>query len=80
MYVEMPGCSLCMGNFNNHPGNRAQLGRIPSRNEYLKVAAEKIDPYGSELYRYLNFDQIDGFEDTGRVLSTEEEAKVLAGV
>ena len=80
MYVEMQGCSLCVGNFNNRPDNRAQLGRIPSRNEYLKVAAEKIDPYSSELYRYLNFDQIEGFEDSGRVVSAEEEKKVLAGV
>jgi aconitate hydratase 2 / 2-methylisocitrate dehydratase len=109
--MEMPGCSLCMGNqarvendttvfststrnFNNRLGNGAQvylgsaelaavcaqLGRIPSRNEYLKIAAEKIDPYGAELYRYLNFDQIDGFEESGRVMSAEEEAQVLAGV
>ncbi len=109
--MEMPGCSLCMGNqarvendttvfststrnFNNRLGNGAQvylgsaelaavcaqLGRIPSRNEYLKIAAEKIDPYGAELYRYLNFDQIEGFEDSGRVVSSEEEARVLAGV
>ncbi|MFM2081016.1 MAG: hypothetical protein RLZZ219_1698, partial [Cyanobacteriota bacterium] len=26
------------------------------------------------------FDQIEGFEDAGRVVSAEEEAKVLAGV
>ena len=109
--MEMPGCSLCMGNqarvednttvfststrnFNNRLGNGAQvylgsaelaavcaqLGRIPSKNEYLAIAAEKIDPFGSELYRYLNFDQISGFEDSGRVVSVEEEAKVLAGV
>ena len=58
----------------------AQLGRIPSKEEYLAIAAEKIDPYGAELYRYLNFDQIEGFEDAGRVVSAEEEAKVLAGV
>ena len=109
--MEMPGCSLCMGNqarvednttvfststrnFNNRLGNGAQvylgsaelaavcaqLGRIPSKEEYLSIAAEKIDPYGAELYRYLNFDQIAGFEDSGRVVSTEEEAKVLAEV
>ncbi|MDA0717278.1 MAG: bifunctional aconitate hydratase 2/2-methylisocitrate dehydratase [Cyanobacteria bacterium] len=109
--MEMPGCSLCMGNqarvendttvfststrnFNNRLGNGAQvylgsaelaavcaqLGRIPSRHEYLKVAAEKIDPYGAELYRYLNFDQIDGFEDSGRVVSAEQQAQALAGV
>jgi aconitate hydratase 2 / 2-methylisocitrate dehydratase len=109
--MEMPGCSLCMGNqarvednttvfststrnFNNRLGNGAQvylgsaelaavcaqLGRIPTKTEYLAIAAEKIDPYGAELYRYLNFDQIAGFEDAGRVVSAEDEAKVLAGV
>ncbi|MCT0228847.1 bifunctional aconitate hydratase 2/2-methylisocitrate dehydratase [Synechococcus sp. CS-1331] len=109
--MEMPGCSLCMGNqarvendttvfststrnFNNRLGNGAQvylgsaelaavcaqLGRIPSSVEYLKIAAEKIDPNGAELYRYLNFDQIEGFEDSGRVVSSEEEARMLAGV
>jgi len=109
--MEMPGCSLCMGNqarvddnttvfststrnFNNRLGNGAQvylgsaelaavcaqLGRIPSKDEYLAIAAEKIDPYGAELYRYLNFDQIEGFEDAGRVVSAEDEAKVMAEV
>jgi aconitate hydratase 2/2-methylisocitrate dehydratase len=109
--MEMPGCSLCMGNqarvednttvfststrnFNNRLGNGAQvylgsaelaavcaqLGRIPSKEEYLAVAAERIDPYGAELYRYLNFDQIEGFEEQGRVVSAEDEAKVLAEV
>jgi aconitate hydratase 2/2-methylisocitrate dehydratase len=109
--MEMPGCSLCMGNqarvednttvfststrnFNNRLGNGAQvylgsaelaavcaqLGRIPSKEDYLAIAAEKIDPYGAELYRYLNFDQVSGFADSGRVVSAEEEATVLAGV
>jgi len=109
--MEMPGCSLCMGNqarveenttvfststrnFNNRLGNGAQvylgsaelaavcaqLGRIPTPAEYLEIAAAKIDPLADELYRYLNFDQLEGFEDAGRVVSAEEEAKVLAGV
>ena len=109
--MEMPGCSLCMGNqarvddnttvfststrnFNNRLGNGAQvylgsaelaavcaqLGRIPTKDQYLAIAAAKIDPRGAELYRYLNFDQIEGFEDSGRVVSAEQEAKVLAEV
>ncbi len=109
--MEMPGCSLCMGNqarvednttvfststrnFNNRLGNGAQvylgsaelaavcaqLGRIPSKEEYLAIAAARIDPLADQLYRYLNFDQIEGFGDSGRVVSAEEEAKVLAGV
>ncbi len=109
--MEMPGCSLCMGNqarvednttvfststrnFNNRLGNGAQvylgsaelaavcaqLGRIPSKEEYLAIAAARIDPLADQLYRYLNFDQIEGFGDSGRVLSAEQEAKVLAEV
>ena len=108
--MEMPGCSLCMGNqarvddnttvfststrnFNNRLGKGAQvylgsaelaavcaqLGRIPTADEYRSIAAEKIDPLSDELYRYLNFDQISGFEDEGRVVSADDEAKVLAG-
>jgi aconitate hydratase 2/2-methylisocitrate dehydratase len=81
-------------NFNNRLGNEAQvylgsaelaavcaqLGRIPSKEEYLAIAAAKIDPLADELYRYLNFDQITGFEDSGRVVSSEDEAKALAEV
>ena len=109
--MEMPGCSLCMGNqarvednttvfststrnFNNRLGKGAQvylgsaelaavcaqMGRIPSKEEYLAIAAETIDPFREELYRYLNFDQIEGFGDEGRVVSTEEEARVLSEV
>jgi len=107
--MEMPGCSLCMGNqarvedntsvfststrnFNNRLGNGAQvylgsaelaavcaqLGYIPSPAEYLAIAAAKIDPLADQLYRYLNFDLIDGFADQGRVVSGADEARVLA--
>ena len=107
--MEMPGCSLCMGNqarvednttvfststrnFNNRLGQGAQvylgsaelaavcalLGRIPTPKEYLSIATEKIDPLSSELYRYLNFNQIDGFADQGRVVSNDIQAEVLA--
>jgi len=109
--MELPGCSLCMGNqarvednttvfststrnFNNRLGNGAQvylgsaelaavcaqLGRIPTPAEYLQIAAAKIDPVADALYRYLNFDQIEGFADSGRVVSSEAAASVLAGV
>jgi aconitate hydratase 2/2-methylisocitrate dehydratase len=109
--MELPGCSLCMGNqarvednttvfststrnFNNRLGNGAQvylgsaelaavcalLGRIPTAQEYRAIAAERIDPLSGELYRYLNFDQIEGFEDEGRVVSAAEEERVLAEV
>ncbi len=109
--LEMPGCSLCMGNqarvedgvtvfststrnFNNRMGKDAKvylgsaelaavcalLGRIPTLEEYLDIAARKINPFADNLYRYLNFDQIADFADEGRVLSKDEEAKLLASV
>jgi aconitate hydratase 2/2-methylisocitrate dehydratase len=107
--MEMPGCSLCMGNqarvdddttvfststrnFNNRLGKGAQvylgsaelaavcasLGRIPTADEYQLIAAETINPLSNELYRYLNFNQIDGFEDEGRVVSKDEEAMLTS--
>ncbi|MBD1823320.1 bifunctional aconitate hydratase 2/2-methylisocitrate dehydratase [Cyanobacteria bacterium FACHB-DQ100] len=81
-------------NFNNRMGKGAQvylgsaelaavcalLGKIPTIKEYMSVVQEKIDPFASDLYQYLNFDRISGFEDEGRVLSKEEEAKLIASV
>ncbi|MEM6449866.1 MAG: bifunctional aconitate hydratase 2/2-methylisocitrate dehydratase [Cyanobacteria bacterium P01_D01_bin.105] len=77
-------------NFNNRMGKGAQvylgsaelaaacslLGRIPDKEEYLEVVASKIDPFADELYRYLNFNEIKGFEDEGRVVPKEEEEKI----
>jgi aconitate hydratase 2/2-methylisocitrate dehydratase len=91
--MEMPGCSLCMGNqarvennttvfststrnFNNRLGDGAQvylgsaelaavcaqLGKIPTKEIYLEMAANKIDSNKQELYRYLNFDQIKSYQ------------------
>lgn len=79
-------------NFNNRMGKDAKvylgsaelaavcalLGHVPTVEEYLAIVQNKLDPFAADLYRYLNFDQIPGFEDEGRVLSQEEEAK-LAG-
>ncbi|MGG6294055.1 bifunctional aconitate hydratase 2/2-methylisocitrate dehydratase [Leptolyngbya sp. AN02str] len=105
--LEMPGCSLCMGNqarvadgttvfststrnFNNRMGKGAQvylgsaelaavcalLGKIPTVEEYLAVMADRVNPFEAELYRYLNFDQIVGFEDEGRVIPLEEMPRI----
>jgi aconitate hydratase 2 / 2-methylisocitrate dehydratase len=77
-------------NFNNRMGKDAQvylgsaelaaacalLGRIPNMEEYLAVVASKIDPFADELYRYLNFNEIKGFEDEGRVVPKAEEEKI----
>jgi aconitate hydratase 2 / 2-methylisocitrate dehydratase len=107
--LEMPGCSLCMGNqarvgdgvtvfststrnFNNRMGKGAQvylgsaelaavcalLGYIPTVAEYMEIVVGRIDPFAADLYRYMNFDQIAGFGDDGRVISEAEEQALLA--
>ncbi|MEH1992840.1 bifunctional aconitate hydratase 2/2-methylisocitrate dehydratase [Nostoc sp.] len=78
-------------NFNNRMGKDARvylgsaelaavcalLGRLPTVQEYLDVVASRIEPFADDLYRYLNFDQILGFEDEGRVISKEEQALLV---
>lgn len=78
-------------NFNNRMGKGAQvylgsaelaavcalLERIPTVKEYMEIVGEKINPFADNLYRYLNFDQIVGFEDEGRVISKEEQAALV---
>ncbi len=77
-------------NFNNRMGKDARvylgsaelaavcalLGRIPTVDEYMEIVAKKINPFAGDLYRYLNFDQITGFEDEGRVIPLEEMPKI----
>ena len=77
-------------NFNNRMGKGAQvylgsaelaavcslLGRIPTVPEYLELMSKKINPFAGDLYRYLNFDQISGFEDEGRTVSVDEVRKL----
>ena len=91
--MEMPGCSLCMGNqaqaregatvfststrnFPNRLGRNtnvylgsaelaaicSRLGRIPSREEYMADIGV-INEKGAEIYRYMNFDQIQEYKD-----------------
>ena len=77
-------------NFNNRMGKGAQvylgsaelaavcalLGKIPTVEEYMAVVKEKIAPFEAELYRYLNFDQIENFADEGRVVALEDMPKI----
>jgi aconitate hydratase 2 / 2-methylisocitrate dehydratase len=81
-------------NFNNRMGKGAQvylgsaelaaacalLGKIPTIEEYMSIVGDKLNPLASDLYRYLNFDQIDGFAEEGRTVSQEDEAKLMANV
>ncbi|MCC5607563.1 bifunctional aconitate hydratase 2/2-methylisocitrate dehydratase [Nostoc sp. CHAB 5834] len=78
-------------NFNNRMGKDARvylgsaelaavcalLGRLPTVQEYLDIVASRIEPFADDLYRYLNFDQIVGFEDEGRMISKEEQALLV---
>lgn len=77
-------------NFNNRMGKGAQvylgsaelaavcglLGKLPSVQEYMDIVAKKIHPFADDLYKYLNFDQIQGFEDEGRVIALEDMPKI----
>ncbi|MAC48501.1 MAG: bifunctional aconitate hydratase 2/2-methylisocitrate dehydratase [Oceanospirillum sp.] len=90
--MEMPGCSLCMGNqarvgdnttvvststrnFPNRLGTGANVylssaelaavaaltGKLPTVDEYMEYAS-KLDTMADDVYRYLNFDQIDSYQ------------------
>ena len=77
-------------NFNNRMGKGARvylgsaelaavcalLGKIPTVEEYQAIVQEKVDPFAGDLYRYLNFDQIAGFEDEGRVVALEDMPEI----
>lgn len=77
-------------NFNNRMGKDAKvylgsaelaavcalLGRIPTVEEYMQIIKTKLDPFAGDLYRYLNFDQIAGFEEEGRVIPLEEMPRI----
>jgi aconitate hydratase 2 / 2-methylisocitrate dehydratase len=81
-------------NFNNRMGKGAQvylgsaelaaacalLGKIPTVEEYMAIVGNKLNPLAAELYRYLNFNEIAGFSEEGRVVSKEEEAKLAASI
>jgi len=89
--MEMPGCSLCMGNqarvkdnatvvststrnFPNRLGKGANvylssaelaavaslLGHIPTHDEYMAYA-NKIAPMSENIYRYMNFHEIEEY-------------------
>lgn len=82
-------------NFPNRLGNGANvyltsaelaaiggiLGRLPAPAEYLEYASE-IDSMGDDIFRYMNFDQLDSFvkgaEDGKRIAATQiEDVKVV---
>ena len=56
------------------------LGRLPTPEEYLEYAS-KIDSMSGEIYRYMNFDQIESFQkaaDEGKRIAAVQIAEVAA--
>ncbi|MEO6984970.1 MAG: aconitase family protein, partial [Paralcaligenes sp.] len=97
--MEMPGCSLCMGNqaqvregatvmststrnFPNRLGKNAKvflgsaelaaicsrLGRIPTKAEYM-ADMSALNQDSEQIYRYMNFDQIEDFKEIADAVS-----------
>ncbi|MCW9054365.1 MAG: bifunctional aconitate hydratase 2/2-methylisocitrate dehydratase, partial [Motiliproteus sp.] len=102
--LEMPGCSLCMGNqarvaekstvvststrnFPNRLGNGANVflssaelaavaaltGKLPTVAEYMEYVAQ-LDPLAEDVYRYLNFDQIESYQKIAATVIPTVEA------
>ncbi len=97
--MEMPGCSLCMGNqaqvregatvfststrnFPNRLGRNSnvylgsaelaaicsRLGRIPTKEEYMADIGV-LDASSNDIYRYMNFDQIEDYQDVAKTVA-----------
>jgi aconitate hydratase 2/2-methylisocitrate dehydratase len=52
----------------------AMLGKILTGEEYQAIIVEKIKLFEGDLDRYLNFNEIKGFEDKGHVICKELKA------
>jgi aconitate hydratase 2/2-methylisocitrate dehydratase len=47
----------------------ANLGRLPTKDEYFQAFAEKIAPKADKVYRYLQFDELPGYPGGLRVVA-----------
>ncbi|MBT4165161.1 MAG: bifunctional aconitate hydratase 2/2-methylisocitrate dehydratase [Porticoccaceae bacterium] len=55
------------------------LGRLPTVAEYMEYAT-KIDSMASDVYRYMNFDQIESFQksaEQGKLIAAEQIVEVV---
>ena len=97
--MEMPGCSLCMGNqarvhegatvmststrnFPNRLGKNtfvylgsaelaaicSKLGKIPTVEEY-RANIDIINEQGEKIYRYMNFNEIDSYNEVAETVN-----------
>ncbi|MBF0426499.1 MAG: bifunctional aconitate hydratase 2/2-methylisocitrate dehydratase [Magnetococcales bacterium] len=52
----------------------AVTGKIPTVDEYMAMVRERVDPKAKDTYKYLNFDQIKGYEKRGVVIPIQKSA------
>ena len=55
------------------------LGRIPTREEYMEFAKD-LDPMAADVYRYLNFDEIESFQKSASQAQSKLESIPVAVV
>ena len=79
-------------NFPNRLGNGADvylasaelaaiasiLGKLPTVEEYMSYAAD-LDTMSEEIYRYLNFHEIEDFKKSAAMVTIPVENKVVVG-
>ena len=46
----------------------ANLGRLPTKEEYFKTYNDKIAPKADKVYRYLQFDELAAYAPAGKKL------------
>jgi aconitate hydratase 2/2-methylisocitrate dehydratase len=46
----------------------ANLGRLPTKDEYFKAYQEKVAPKADKVYRYLQFDELAAYQPAGKKL------------
>ena len=54
------------------------MGRLPTPAEYMEYAT-KIDSMSAEVYRYMNFDQIESFHNAaekGKLIAAQQIIEV----
>jgi hypothetical protein len=49
------------------------LGHIPTMDEYMQFAAD-LDPMATDVYRYLNFDEIESFQKSASQANSKLES------
>ena len=55
------------------------LGHIPTREEYMEFAKD-LDPMAADVYRYLNFDEIESFQESAAQAKSKLEQIPVAVV